>query len=253
MLGVRVRAGVVRFALVASLFASVPAGSFDTPPFGSLVMLNASATPRPVILYLSGDGGWDQRASEMSRTLASLDALVIGVNLTSYRHGMVASWESCVDLGKDLDRLGRLAQQELGVHPRKPLLVGYSSGATLVYAALAQAPPGTFAGGISLGFCPNVLLPKPLCQSERLRSHPTRSYHEYIVEPYAGLATPWYAFDGHDDDLCPPATVQAFTSRVGSTQTVILPHVGHGFALPDRWFPEFRDIFSHLSGARSPS
>jgi hypothetical protein len=36
-----------------------------------------------------------------------------------------------------------------------PVLVGYSSGATVVYAALVQSPPGTFAGALSLGFCPD--------------------------------------------------------------------------------------------------
>ena len=45
-----------------------------------------------------------------------------------------------------------------------PVIMGYSSGATLVYGILAQSRPGTFKGGISLGFCPDIELPKMLCQ-----------------------------------------------------------------------------------------
>ena len=44
-----------------------------------------------------------------------------------------------------------------------PVLAGFGAGATLAYGALAQAPSGSFAGAISLGFCPEIEASHPLC------------------------------------------------------------------------------------------
>ncbi|SPZ91950.1 Type IV secretory pathway, VirJ component [Sphingobacterium multivorum] len=49
-------------------------------------------------------------------------------------------------------------------------MVGYSYGATLVYGLIAQAPAGTFRGGIALGFCPDITIAKPLCKGSGLSS-----------------------------------------------------------------------------------
>ena len=48
------------------------------------------------------------------------------------------------------------------------VLVGYSSGASLAYAAIAAAPPETFAGAISLGFCPDIEIRVEPCRTRGL-------------------------------------------------------------------------------------
>ena len=45
----------------------------------------------------------------------------------------------------------------------KPVLIGYSSGATIAYAALAQAGDTRFSGAMTLGFCPDLIIHKPFC------------------------------------------------------------------------------------------
>jgi len=70
----------------------------------------------------------------------------------------------------DLRSQWRSNQQSFWRAYQRPLLVGYSSGATLVYAALAAAPPEAFAGAISLGFCPDLEIHKPLCHGRALAS-----------------------------------------------------------------------------------
>ena len=56
----------------------------------------------------------------------------------------------------DFEALSHQVQKEIGMSEyHVPVLIGYSSGATVVYAALVESPPGTFAGALSLGFCPD--------------------------------------------------------------------------------------------------
>jgi len=53
---------------------------------------------------------------------------------------------------------------------KRPIVVGYSSGATVAYAALVAAPPETFAGAISLGFCPDLEIRTAMCQMRGLKA-----------------------------------------------------------------------------------
>jgi type IV secretory pathway VirJ component len=70
-------------------------------------------------------------------------------------------------------RLSRTVQLRRKLTEYKPpLLVGYSSGATLVYAALAAAPPETFAGAIRLGFCPDLVIRRAPCHQNGLTARP---------------------------------------------------------------------------------
>ncbi|MGH7287418.1 MAG: AcvB/VirJ family lysyl-phosphatidylglycerol hydrolase [Myxococcota bacterium] len=81
-----------------------------------------------------------------TRALAEQDALVLGIDVARYLRHVAARREECSYFAADFEALIQQVQKQLG-RPRytSPVLVGYSSGATLVYATLAQAPPGTFA------------------------------------------------------------------------------------------------------------
>ena len=60
----------------------------------------------------------------------------------------------CQMIAADFETLSHQMQKQIGMSEyHVPVLVGYSSGATVVYATLVQSPPGTFAGALSLGFC----------------------------------------------------------------------------------------------------
>jgi acetyl esterase/lipase len=50
------------------------------------------------------------------------------------------------------------------------VLIGHSAGATLAYVALAQARPRTFAGALTLSFCTELDLTRPLCAAPPLRN-----------------------------------------------------------------------------------
>lgn len=177
------RQRTIRFAvaaaalLLAGAFPSLaPGSSVRFGRFGSVALYGPERDAAHVVLFVSGDGGWNKGVVDMARALSTRDTLVAGIDITRYLKAMEASPGACSYPAADFEELSRFIQKRAG-RPRYelPVLVGYSSGATLVYAILAQAPPGTFRGGISLGFCPDLPLRKPLCRGSRSRGRSTRS------------------------------------------------------------------------------
>src|SRR5437763_1514706 len=53
-------------------------------PFGPLTVYSQSSQPSHVVLFISGDGGWNLGVIEMARELASLDAMVVGIDIVRY-------------------------------------------------------------------------------------------------------------------------------------------------------------------------
>src|SRR5262245_14802356 len=133
--------------------------------FGQVTLYSATPNPSHIMILISGDGGWNKGAINIAQNLATLDSLVVGVNIKHYLAAQAANSEKCTYDDGDLEALSKFMQKKLNFPEYvTPLLVGYSSGATLVYATLVEAPPGTFLGGVSLGFCPDLHLRKPLCK-----------------------------------------------------------------------------------------
>ena len=92
-----------------------------------------------VVLFISGDGGWNAGVVDMAQRIAAQQAVVIGIAYPALRRA-AAREGGCWYVASDLELISHAAQKALKLsqyHP--PVLVGYSSGASLVYAALAKA------------------------------------------------------------------------------------------------------------------
>ena len=127
-----------------------------------------------------------------------------------------------------------------------PVLVGYSSGATVVYATLVQSPPGTFAGALSLGFCADQdFAGANLCPGAGLHYTPN-TQHEWVFKPASTLRQPWIAFQGDKDQVCNAQAAQTFSAQVANGQIVQLPLVGHGFSVEKNWMPQFKEAYARL-------
>ena len=124
------------------------------PAFGAVTIYAPEGPPKQVVLFVSGDGGWNLGVVPMAERLRQAGALVVGIDIRAFMRSLEASATVRYPAGA-LEELSRAVQLRLELPAyERPILVGYSSGATLVYAAIAAAPPETFAGAISLGFCP---------------------------------------------------------------------------------------------------
>lgn len=216
--------------------------------FGTVTLYQPGIRSEEVVLFISGDGGWNQGVVEMARALTSLDACVVGINIVHYLKQLSLSNEKCLYPAADFELLSKFIQKTLNLPMYiQPILVGYSSGATLAYATLVQAPTGTFKGAISMGFCPDLPLTKPLCRGNGLQSEPGPNGKGYTFLPAVKLATPWIAFQGQADQVCLGENTEKFVKQTQMAQMVLLPKVGHGFSVEKNWLPQFKKAFLDLT------
>jgi type IV secretory pathway VirJ component len=231
-----------------------PEDTLRVSPFGRVTIYRHAQYPAQLVLFVSGDGGWNQGVVDMARELSGLDAAVVGVDITRYLKHLASVTEACYYPAADFENLSKAVQQHLG-YPGyiTPMLIGYSSGATLVYATLVQAPATTFKGAISLGFCPDLPLKNPLCKGSGLESKPLRDGKGYWFLPAASLEPPWIALQGLIDQVCNPDSTRAFVTRTKNAEIVLLPKVGHGYSVYANWLPQFKEAYRKVAQATPPA
>ncbi len=222
-------------------------------PFGTLHIYKQSDQPKSVVLFISGDGGWNLGVIDMAKSLAELDSMVVGIDITHYIKQLNASSEKCNYSAANFEALSQYLQKKYKFQQYKPpVLVGYSSGATLVYATLAQSPPNTFAGGISMDFCPDLKTSKPLCKGSGTLDGRPDAKLGFIYSPVDKLATKLYVLQGDADQDCSTPNAQTFLSKVKDAELIVLPKVGHGFSVQKRWMPKFKEAFQKITASQQP-
>jgi type IV secretory pathway VirJ component len=220
--------------------------------FGTVSVYIPEAQPNSVAIFLSGDGGWELGVIGMAKALRDSGAVVIGADIRRFlaRLGESAgkAGAPCQMIAADFEALSHQVQKEIGMREyHVPVLVGYSSGATVVYAALVQSPPGTFAGALSLGFCADQdFAGAALCPGAGLHYTPNQQ-HELVLAPAASLKQPWIALQGQKDEVCRPQAADEFAAQVANGEVVRLPLVGHGFSVERNWLPQFRAAYARLT------
>jgi type IV secretory pathway VirJ component len=244
--------GISAMVLLVLGVATAPAmteSSLAAGRFGTVRLYREHEQPRHVVLFVSGDGGWNLGVVEMARTLARLDALVVGIDIIHYLRQLNQSGGTCLYPAADFESLSKFVQKSLGYSQYvEPILAGYSSGATLVYALICQAPANTFKAALSLGFCPDLPLARAPCKGSGLawEAHPSRGV--YLFTPAEHLETPWIVLQGQIDQVCDTLATREFVSQVPGAGIVLLPKVGHGFSVPKNWLPQFKSAFLRLAG-----
>src|SRR4030095_5785956 len=122
--------------------AAIRKEQITVPVFGKVTVYRPEQVQRirGVILFVSGDGGWNLGVIEMARRAAK-DSLVVGLSMPAWRkqveHHPDLCWFPAGDLESTAQTIEKTYKLPRYIHP---ILMGYSSGATAVYAAIAQAP-----------------------------------------------------------------------------------------------------------------
>lgn len=244
--------------LISALIAPLHAETLPSKSFGAVIVYRQAASPeasrRPheVVLFLSGDGGWNLGVIPMAQHLADEGATVAGIDIRHYLAKLEQADSACVSPADDLRQLGDTLQGD----PQRavaPILAGYSSGATLAYAALVQARAGTFKGALSLGFCPDLDLKKPLCKGAGIGFTPRNDakgiFKGVNFLPAKELSGRWITLQGQQDQVCAAAPTEKFVAQVRGGEVVLLPKVGHGYSVEHNWLPQYlkayRDISAH--------
>jgi type IV secretory pathway VirJ component len=184
----------------------------------------------------------------MARPLAQQGAMVAGIDWAKFKANLEADGAQCAFPDGDLENLSHFVQAYFH-NPAylSPILVGVSSGAAMAYAMLAQAPRNTFAAALTLGFCPSLDMEKPLCKGSGLESIRSTRGHGVDFLPIKKLDNPWVNLQGANDRACPAGAARDFISQVRGAAMVMLPNVGHDFASPPDWLPQFTAGYNKLA------
>jgi type IV secretory pathway VirJ component len=221
-------------------------------PFGKIIMYHPTGKPTSVALFVSGDGGWNKGVHDMAKNIAAQGALVLGIDAKFYKKSLAKLPGKCAYPAADFEQLSLMIQRKYAFPAYvKPVLVGYSYGASLIYGILAQAPANTFKGAIALGFCPDIDMNKPLCKGTALLMHAIKTNHSYYLDRTRGLTAPFVVLNGINDQTCPYAATSAFLKGLPNAQLVGLNKVGHGFSVNANWVPQFKTAYTKILAAPS--
>jgi type IV secretory pathway VirJ component len=195
--------------------------------FKDLAVYAPAGNPLSFVLFLSGDEGWNSAADTLAAQLAQQGAMVIGIDLKKFADELNADGGQCVFPDGDLENLSHFVQAYFhSATYLAPMLVGVTSGGTMAYAMLAQAPKDTFASALSLGFCPHLNLSKPLCKGSGLeftRSAGNAGGGGANLLPIGKLGNPWVILRDAKNSACPVAATRDFVSQVHGAAMAVLP------------------------------
>jgi type IV secretory pathway VirJ component len=128
----------------------------------------------------AGPGALD---AVLAESLAGAGAIVARVDLAAYMRAISGTKSRCAYAAAHFEALSQGLQKQLGLPGYlSPELVGLGAGGTLAYAVLAESPPATFRGAVSLGFSPRLALQKPLCAQNHLVLSPGGDGVQTLVE-----------------------------------------------------------------------
>ncbi|WP_159467606.1 AcvB/VirJ family lysyl-phosphatidylglycerol hydrolase [Dyadobacter sp. 3J3] len=223
------------------------ADSLQYGVFGKVKIYQPGVMPKQLVLFISGDGGWNQGVIDMAENFVSMDAMVVGIDIRTYFKNLKKTKATCYYPAADFENLSKFIQKQYHYkNYLSPLLAGYSSGATLVYGILAQAPANTFCGAIALGFCPDIQIDKQLCMGSGLKSHSLGKEKGFYLESATNLQEPFIALQGMQDQVCDFKTTASFLKQIPNAKTIALQKVGHGYSVQKNWVPQLKDSFNEI-------
>jgi type IV secretory pathway VirJ component len=165
----------VHFGLFGQVHTAVPAGEIK----------------RTVVL-VSDRNGWDARAESLGVALAADGALVFGIDLPAYLKQMESIDDKCSFPAGHFEEMSDWMQRHQNLKKFSyPYLIGDGDGAAFAYAVDAQAPKGTFAGLVTLGYGTTLRLPNPICAGDAGKITAPDASGQFRVIPVDKLPNPW--------------------------------------------------------------
>jgi predicted esterase len=222
--------------------------------FGNVALYRPKVDSRGLVLFASGDGGWNLGVTAMAHQAAALGYWVAGFSMPQYLKALDDGDGACSDADGMLAALGASLVRELKLPlDTRPVIIGYSSGATIVYTALAADAGKRFDGGISLGFCPDLLIHKPFCRGDAgLTAHWQKQPPTWVFDKIDTVRARWRILQGERDEVCDPKFAGEFAAGQRDSKAIMLPRVGHGFGVPKNWMPQYQQSLHDLLDLHHP-
>lgn len=236
-----------------SIRANAQSERFAFGRLGEIKIYRQKGTPTHVILFVSGAEGWTKEVSEVAEKLSSPDVIVGGVDLKLYVANLQRGHDPCTYPSAEFEHLSQEIQKKYNFTKyNQPVLLGYLEGATLVYAATAAGPPNTYAGAISIGFCPHMHMPQPLCRGEELR-YKTVEKGLFSFLPAKDLKTSWTVLHGTQDKVCDSEGMKAYVADVPNAKFIPLQGLGHNALASPKSFAPLKLVVDGLIPKPQPA
>ena len=163
--------------------------------FGNVHVAAPAGEPKRTIVFVSDKNGWDARAEALASALSDDGALVLGVDLPAYVKEMLSINDKCSYPAAHVEEMSDWMQRRQQLKDfTNPILIGDGAGATFAYAIDAQAPKGTFAALVTLGYDFAFRLPKPVCAGDAGKVTELAGEGSWQVIPVKALPNPWLPF-----------------------------------------------------------
>jgi len=207
-------------ALVLLASAPLQAESLTYGRFGEIPLYRPAGPPSQLVLLLA-DASGAFSVAQRAGALTAAGALVAVVDVPRYLAAAGANKAFCVYPSADLEGLGHFVAGTLApASLPPPVLVADGVAGGLAYAALAQSPPGTFSGLLTVGFCPLYTFPRPLCGGNSLRTDWEWKKSGVHLRPESDLDDPWVAL-AVPGPACEAGSLAEFATPI--QRAVVLP------------------------------
>ena len=199
--------------------------SYGFAPFGQIHLYRPVSDPRGIALLLSDHDGWSQDETELARGLADHGLLVAGASAPALIHGLEKAPGKCINPNYALIALARDIQHRAGVvRYRQPVLIGYGTGATLAFGALAQWPDASYQGVISVNPTSSVAGHKPWCAAPGFATgHVTKPQPGWRFAPNPRNRVGWIILQQAGVNRIAPKPLLRFASSVPGARLIQLP------------------------------
>jgi type IV secretory pathway VirJ component len=221
--------------------------------FSQVAVYHPAHESKQFVLLLSGADADRADLSAAALALTQEGAMVASVKTPELIASLEADGAGCTSADGDLENLSRYVQAYYRLPTyMTPILVGYSQGATFVYAMLAQAPADLFAGAVSLRFCRTLPLRRALCPGTQLKAVPRADGKGVDLAPASHLLVPWIAVQIEGDQACAAPLTRDFVSAIPHAEETLLPQAGHAWRASATWLPELLGAYRKVAAQRIP-
>lgn len=95
---------IILISIFGSAIASKP-DSLRVGLFGQVKIYKPAAEPKQVILFISGDGGWNLGVVDMAIAFTGMNAMVVGIDITRYYKNLQKTVSECYYPASDFENL----------------------------------------------------------------------------------------------------------------------------------------------------
>ena len=101
------------FPIIFTLNAkAAEADIFNYGLFGNVTIYKPATTPKSFVLFISGDGGWNQGVVAMANTIVNQGAMVVGVNIITFYKNLKKENQKCYYPAGDFENLSLEIQKK---------------------------------------------------------------------------------------------------------------------------------------------